>query len=474
MNNNDIVISTKNLSKVYKLYGNPKDRLKEALHPRRKKYHKEFYALRNIDLEIKRGEVIGIVGKNGSGKSTLLKIISRVLTPTSGEVMVKGKISSLLELGSGFNPELTGMENIFFYGTILGFSEAKIRSKLDEMIEFADIGEFIHQPLKTYSSGMRARLAFSVAINVDPDILILDEVLAVGDALFRRKCYARMEQFFKGNKTVLFVSHSVSDVNQLCTRGIMIDEGEFIAEGPTARITTHYERFLFAKPADKSSIRRDLATMDFYHISNESANPKNDKNQKVESPISELLPAGIFRMGSELKEASGLKAFYLPEMISKTKVEYRNYEVDITDIQITTLNNDIVNVLLSGEKYKLVYKVTFHIDANNVSFGMMFKTEKGLLLSGASSHKAGLSINKIEKGRSLTVSWLFNCNLLKGMYYVNAGVLSLNENDRITLNRIVDGLVFKVYGSELDKYIGTVNLMQQPSINENLTDNLLY
>jgi len=188
-NTNDIVISTRNLTKVYKLYRSPQDRLKEALHPGRKKYHKDFYALKDVNLEIRRGEVLGIVGKNGSGKSTLLKILSRVLTPSSGEFEVKGKVSSLLELGSGFNPELTGMENIFFYGTILGFTEEKIRGKLQEILDFAEIGDFVYQPLKTYSSGMKARLAFSVAINVDPDILILDEVLAVGDELFRRKCF---------------------------------------------------------------------------------------------------------------------------------------------------------------------------------------------------------------------------------------------------------------------------------------------
>jgi len=193
----EIAISLKNVSKYYKLYNKPKDRLKEALSRSGKIYHKKFYATKNLDLEIKKGEILGIVGKNGSGKSTLLKLITGVLTPDEGSITVNGKISALLELGSGFNPEFTGMQNIFFYGTILGFSKEEMKEKLDDILAFADIGDFIQQPLKTYSSGMKSRLGFAVAVHIDPEILILDEVLAVGDILFRRKCYAKMEEFFK-------------------------------------------------------------------------------------------------------------------------------------------------------------------------------------------------------------------------------------------------------------------------------------
>lgn len=210
----DIAISVKHLTKVYKLYNQPIDRLKEALNPFKKSYHKDFYALNDVSFEIKKGETVGIIGKNGAGKSTLLKIITGVLTPTSGSVQVNGKIASLLELGAGFNPDYTGLENIYFQGSLMGYTREEMESKVDDILTFADIGEFIHQPVKTYSSGMFARLAFSVAINVEPDILIVDEALSVGDMAFQAKCFNKFKEFQRLNKTILFVTNSTraSDV----------------------------------------------------------------------------------------------------------------------------------------------------------------------------------------------------------------------------------------------------------------------
>jgi lipopolysaccharide transport system ATP-binding protein len=254
----DTAIKVSGVSKVYNLYRNKKDRLKEALHPRRKKYHKEFFALKNIDLEVKKGEILGIVGKNGSGKSTFLKTIAGVLTPTTGTVEKYGKIIPLLELGAGFNPQFTGMENIYFYCSLLGYRKEDIDNMLDEILDFAEIGDFIHQPIKTYSSGMKARLAFAVSVNVVPDILILDEVLSVGDVLFRRKCFARMEQFFKGGKTILFVSHDTNSVNQLCTRAVLLDGGEILLDANPKTVTMYYEKMLFAKSENAQKIRREI------------------------------------------------------------------------------------------------------------------------------------------------------------------------------------------------------------------------
>jgi len=461
-----LAITTKNLSKVYKLYRSPKDRMKEALNLQRKKFHKEFYALKDINLEIRRGEVIGIVGKNGSGKSTLLKILSRVLTPSSGEYMVRGKVSSLLELGSGFNPELTGIENIFFYGTILGFPEEKIKARLQEILDFADIGDFVYQPLKTYSSGMRSRLAFAVAINVDPDILILDEVLAVGDELFRRKCYAQMEKYFKGNKTVLFVSHSVSSINELCTRAIMLDKGEFIAEGPAMEITKQYERFLFAKPEEINKVRDEIKMIDFskksYDIIAGSDIGKSALPNSVNNPVNIVLADTNNK--NEIVHKS--KAYFLPELISKARIEYRNYEVDITNVTILSPDERKVNVLFPGELYKLEYDIFFHIPAEHISFGMMIKTEKGLILSAASTRNHDINLDIVKMGNKFHISWSFTCNLFCGLYYVNVGVLSFTSKGRITLNRIVDALVFKVEHHKSQKYIGNTYLKQVPSVIE--------
>lgn len=237
---NDIAIKVENLSKVYKLYNAPVDRLKEALHPRKKSYHKEFYALNDVNFEIKKGQTVGIIGKNGSGKSTLLKIITGVLTLTRGQVTVNGRISALLELGAGFNPEYTGMENIYFQGNLMGFEREEMETKIQEILDFADIGDFIYQPVKNYSSGMFARLAFAVAINVEPEILIVDEALSVGDAKFQNKCLSRIKRMQESGLTILFVSHSTAQVNSICTSAIWLNNGELIEQGDCFEVTSLY------------------------------------------------------------------------------------------------------------------------------------------------------------------------------------------------------------------------------------------
>ncbi len=462
-NTNDIVISTSNLCKVYKLYLSPQDRLKEALHPRRKKYHKDFFALKDLNLEIRRGEVIGIVGKNGSGKSTLLKILSRVLTPNSGEFMVKGKVSSLLELGSGFNPELTGMENIFFYGTILGFSEEKIKGKLQEILDFADIGDFVYQPLKTYSSGMKARLAFSVAVNVDPDILILDEVLAVGDELFRRKCYARMEKFFQGGKTILYVSHDLSSINQFCSRAIMLDRGQLIIEGPPKLITNQYQKYLFSEPGKKDAVMREITAMNNDISIKRAVYDEINSLEKKQDQIRQSYDEPHKRQKSNTTKPKQ-KPFFIPGLIPKSRVEYRNQDVDIADVQITTLEGEDVNVLVSGQEYVFQYKVKFNIQAENVGFGMMIKTESGSNLSGSSSRKFDQIIKNVTKNQTIRVQWKFQCNLLSGTYYVNAGITTIKGTEGVFLNRIVDAMAFRVLLPEDNKYSGIANLYQNLNI----------
>jgi lipopolysaccharide transport system ATP-binding protein len=237
-------ISIKNVSKVYKLYDKPVDRLKESINPFRKTYHKEFYALNNISFEIKHGETVGIIGKNGSGKSTLLKMITGVLTPSKGTIEVNGKIAALLELGAGFNPEFTGVENIYLNGTIMGFSREEIDKKIDDILEFADIGDFVYQPVKMYSSGMFARLAFAVAINVEPDILIVDEALAVGDVKFQTKCFNRFKELKEKGTTILFVSHDVFAVRNFCDKAVWINEGTLKKIGDTVQVTAEYMEYM--------------------------------------------------------------------------------------------------------------------------------------------------------------------------------------------------------------------------------------
>ena len=243
----DYAIDIQNITKTYNMYKKPSDRFKEALNPMKKTYHDLFYALKDVTMQIEKGEMIGFVGENGSGKSTILKIITGVLTPTSGSMTIDGKISALLELGSGFNPEYSGYENIFLNGMVLGFSREEMEERVDDVIKFADIGDHLYQPVKTYSSGMFVRLAFAVAINVDPDILIVDEALAVGDLEFQLKCMEKFTEIKNSGKTILFVSHDVNSVRRFCDRTFWLKNGEVVEYGDTMDVTTNYENFLKKK-----------------------------------------------------------------------------------------------------------------------------------------------------------------------------------------------------------------------------------
>lgn len=242
--NKKIAVDIKNVSKRYKLYSNKKDQAIEALFPFIHRHHSDFYAIKDFNLVVNEGDILGIMGRNGSGKSTLMKLVAGVIQPTTGSVMVKGNLVPLLELGSGFHRDFTGYENIYFYTAVLGYPKKKVLEKTAEIIEFADIGEFINQPLKSYSSGMKTRLAFSVSVNIDPDILILDEVLSVGDAAFKEKSYEKIKQFFDNGKTILFVSHSMESIKTLCNRAIIIEKGKLLMDGdPESVIEKYYTVF---------------------------------------------------------------------------------------------------------------------------------------------------------------------------------------------------------------------------------------
>ena len=273
--NKDIAIKVENLSKVYKLYNAPIDRMKEALHPRKKSYHKEFYALNDVSFEIKKGQTVGIIGKNGSGKSTLLKIITGVLTPTTGKVTVNGRISALLELGAGFNPEYTGMENIYFQGNLMGFEREEMEAKVQEILDFADIGDFIHQPVKNYSSGMFARLAFAVAINVEPEILIVDEALSVGDAQFQAKCLAKIKEMKKQGVTFLLVTHAMDTAIEFCENGLYLKRGEFQMFDATRLVSERYQADLVIEESVGVVVINENESRKGLKINIESVNIKN-------------------------------------------------------------------------------------------------------------------------------------------------------------------------------------------------------
>jgi lipopolysaccharide transport system ATP-binding protein len=432
----EIAIKVENLSKCYQMYEAPRDRLKQFVLPRLSRfagrqpqqYFREFWALKDISFEVKKGETVGIIGRNGSGKSTLLQVICGTLNPTGGSIQTTGRIAALLELGSGFNPEFSGRENVYLNASVLGLSTEEIDARFEDIAAFADIGEFIEQPVKTYSSGMMVRLAFAVAINVDPEILIVDEALSVGDELFQRKCFSRIEAIRASGATILFVSHSGGTIVELCDRAVLLDAGEKLAVGEPKQIVGLYQKMLYA-PADKrKEIRAQIRRLD-------------DQNATY----------AIYIEGSRQEQrepsnlAQRLEESYDPNLKPSSTLEYESRGASIDALQLLTITGELVNGLVRGRKYLYRYKVAFDQSATNVRFGMLVKTTSGLALGGAySAPTLGEAIPLVEAGKSVSVEFLFNCCLNPGVYFLNAGVLGFREREEIFLHRQIDAIAFRV------------------------------
>jgi len=416
----DIAISVKNLTKVYHLYDNPKDRLKEALNPFKKSYHHDFYAMNDVSFDIKKGETVGIIGKNGAGKSTLLKIITGVLTPTSGSVEVDGKIASLLELGAGFNPEMTGMENIYLNGTIMGFSKEEMDEKVDAILEFADIGEFIEQPVKMYSSGMFARLAFSVAINVEPDVLIVDEALSVGDMAFQMKCFKKFEDLQNQNKTILFVTHALDSIIRYCSRSIVINHGEMIVD------TT---------PKEGVDIFKKILTGNFTK-GKESTNTFEQKKEQK-------------NLKSEIE-------------INQEALVYGNNKVQIIDFCIIDSDNKPNTVLDFNSKFRIYMKVKFCESIDNPIFAFTIKDAKGLEITGTNTLMKYVHVGSYKKGNSAIVTFEQNANIQLGKYALSLGCVNTNEGEIEVYQRIYDAIFFDVVGSA--QMVGFYDLLSEIEI----------
>ena len=347
----DIAISVNDVSKMYKLYDNPMDRLKESLGLSRKKKYKEHYALNHVSFQVHKGETVGVIGTNGSGKSTILKIITGVLSPTGGEVVVNGRISALLELGAGFNGEYSGLENVYLNGSMIGFSREEIDAKLQSILDFADIGEFIYQPVKTYSSGMFVRLAFAVAINIDPEILIVDEALSVGDVFFQ----AKFEEFKEMGKTILFVSHDLSSIGKYCDRVVLLNKGEKLAEGGAKEMVNLYRRVLVNQYDDT-----DL----------EENTENTEKGQEAEKTA-----AGEHASGKE--HVGGGKAMKDSLNLNPKVLEYGSKLGEIVDFAIRDDTGMITNVIEKGKEFSVQMKVRFQADVNDPIFAFTLKDLKG-------------------------------------------------------------------------------------------------
>jgi lipopolysaccharide transport system ATP-binding protein len=443
----EVALKVENLGKCYEIYDKPRDRLKQFVLPRLKRklaplgrfvsrrplapvnYYSEFWALRDVSFEVEKGETVGIIGRNGSGKSTLLQLICGTLAPTCGRIQTNGRIAALLELGSGFNPDFTGRENVFLNAVLLGLSQEEIEGRYDDIAAFADIGDFIEQPVKSYSSGMFVRLAFAVAINVDPQILVVDEALSVGDELFQRKCFSRIEAIKKGGATVLFVSHSGTTVVELCDRAVLLDQGELLVTGPPKTVVGRYQKLLYAPENKREKIRRDIRA---------GAEAEWRRRSPGDGGAASPAPAAKTAL-DEVEE------FFDPHLKPASTISYESRGALIEAPCVVNLAGERVNCLVRGRPYRYVYTVRFAEAAELVRFSMMIKSMSGVGVGGGISATGSRdAVPFVAPGTLLQVEFQFQCRLNPGTYFMNAGVLCVRNAEEIYLHRLLDICMFRV------------------------------
>lgn len=463
MSANDIAIRVENLSKCYQIYASPRDRLKQFVLPRLQRlvgqspnqYYREFWALNNVSFAVKRGETVGIIGRNGSGKSTLLQMICGTLNPTHGSIETTGRIAALLELGSGFNPEFTGRENVYMNAAVLGLSKDETDARFDDIAAFADIGDFIEQPVKTYSSGMTVRLAFAVQVAIDPEIFVVDEALAVGDEKFQRKCFARLESLKSKGSSILFVSHSSGSIIELCERTLLLDHGTRLMLGPAPEAIRAYQKLMYA-PVDvqKRLIQEYLAAdlldetkQDGYHPSELLSNTKEDENQ------------------IELAIVSNEQSFdaFDPGLVPETTTVYPIQGAEIDSIHIVNTRGQVVNVLQPGGCYQFVVSGRFFTDFAGIFFGIHIKSISGVVITGQRFPEEGNYLEQVAPGQTFKISFAFRMDLLPGVYFAGGGIWSSHEPN--CAHRILDALMFRVAPNEKLKSFGYVDLLaEEPTL----------
>ncbi|EOS43323.1 hypothetical protein C810_03811 [Lachnospiraceae bacterium A2] len=392
-----VAIKVTNVSKIYKLYDTPAARLKDALGLARKKNYREHAALHDVTLEIKKGETVGIIGTNGSGKSTLLKIITGVIRQTEGEVEVDGRISALLELGAGFNMEYTGIENVYLQGDMMGFSRQEIEQKMEDILGFADIGDFVHQPVKTYSSGMFVRLAFAVAINIEPEVLIVDEALSVGDVFFQAKCYRKFEEFKKQGKTILFVSHDLGSITKYCDRAILLNKGRKVMEGTPKEAVDRYKMAL---------------------VEQEEADYREH--------------ASLWEAGAD----SGKWREKLP--LNPDTLEYGDKKAEIVDFAIMDKTGKVTNIIEKGDPFTVKVKVKFAEDVAEPVFAFTFKNLMGIEITGTNTMFENEGVEPRKAGDVQSVAFTQRMVLQGGEYLLSLGCTGYEHETFQVHHRLYD------------------------------------
>ena len=452
MEERQLAIHVEGLNKVYKLYDHNRDRLVDSLGLARKKRYREHYALRNVDLDIYQGECVGIIGTNGSGKSTILKIITGVLNETDGVVAVNGRISALLELGAGFNMEYNGIENVYLNGTMIGFSEKEIDEKLQDILDFADIGEYVYQPVKTYSSGMFVRLAFAVAINIDPEILIVDEALSVGDVFFQAKCYHKFEEFKKQGKTILFVSHDLSAISKYCDRAVLLNQGVKLGEGSPKEMIDAYKRVLVGqyempetggkggllqdKDIRAAAAKADGGTVNENVFGNGSAQENNSKenngkgNNSAENEASASEKSGR----TALKKHPRTQA----QGVNPQALEYGTKEAEIIDYYVTDGNGVETTTILKGDPFTMHMRVHIHEDVPAPIFALSIKNIKGVEITGTNTMVERPFLEGVKAGEELEITFSQKVRLQGGDYLLSLGVTGYKGDSFTVYHRLYD------------------------------------
>lgn len=397
---NNIAIKVDHVSKMYKLYDKPSDRLKESLGLTRKKKYHEHWALNDVCFEVKKGETVGIIGTNGSGKSTILKIITGVLNPTAGEVVIDGRISALLELGAGFNMEYTGIENVYLNGMMIGFSREEIDQRLDDILKFADIGDFVNQPCKTYSSGMFVRLAFAVAINIDPEILIVDEALSVGDVFFQAKCYKKFEEFKEQGKTIIFVSHDLSSISKYCDRVVLLNKGDKMSEGAPKEMINLYKRVL---------LKQTVSGQDGKVLQ------ENEEQGSTETKL--------------------WKSHY---KINPGVDEYGTGEAEIIDFAIIDEHGSYTNCIEKGTSFAIKSKVLFNQEIQNPIFTLTFKNIQGTAVTGTNTMYEKVDVGTVHPGEVYVATFEQNMDMQGGEYLLSISCTGYADGNFKAYHRLYD------------------------------------
>jgi lipopolysaccharide transport system ATP-binding protein len=453
-----IALRVENLNKVYQIYARPQDRLKQALFRGKRTYFQPFVALDDVSFEIRRGETIGILGRNGSGKSTLLQMIAGTLTPTSGSITRGGRVAALLELGAGFNPDFTGAENARLNAAILGLNEREVDEVYPRIVEFAEIGRFIDQPVKTYSSGMYVRLAFATAIAVDPDILIVDEALSVGDEAFQRKCFARIHQIQERGGTILFVSHSAGSVIELCSRALLMDQGKLLLSDTPKSVVGYYSRLLYDTGTERDTILSEIA-----------ARQAKVLNPPAAAPAEQGAIAGELDPAVEDEQVpETFESYYDPGLISQSRQEYGTRGAEIHEPAVETLDGRKVNVLKRGERYVYAFRVRFNEPLEKVRFGMFIRTRSGLDLGGSASFPPSRNMPSVDAGATVVVRFEFTCLMMPDVYFFNAGASAVVEGERIFVHRIVDAVMVRVMPEANLTAAGLVDFEITPRVSFNV------